>query len=163
MDLQTLLVNYQKNFNEVITLITWAQIWEWVLSHIGVVALVLSLIIQITPIKLNPWTAIGKWFSKIILQESDKKIERLIRSVDDIRTEIDTNEKDRIRWEVLDFANSCRNNVKHTHDEYRHIIALNDKYTKLLAKSKDINGVFDEEYKYISKLYADRLEKNDFL
>lgn len=83
--------------------------------------------------------------------------------MDDMQREIEENEKDRIRWEILDFANSCRNNQKHTRDEYQHIITLHDKYIKLLAKTNDINGVFDEEYKYISKLYADRLTKNDFL
>ena len=67
------------------------------------------------------------------------------------------------RWEVLDFANSCRNGKKHTKDEYQHIITLNTKYKDLLKRTKDKNGVFEEEYKYIQKLYAERQEKNDFL
>jgi len=76
---------------------------------------------------------------------------------------IEENEKDRIRWEILDFANSCRNGRKHTKDEYQHIIALNDKYKDLLEKTGDKNGVFEAEYEYIKKLYAERQEKNDFL
>ena len=76
---------------------------------------------------------------------------------------VDENEKDRIRWEVLEFANSCRNGRKHTKDEFQHIITLNDKYKSLLAKTNDKNGVFDSEYEYIDKLYKERQEKNDFL
>jgi hypothetical protein len=42
-------------------------------------------------------------------------------------------------------------------------MTLNDKYTKLLAKTHDKNGVFEAEYEYIKKLYAERQMKNDFL
>jgi len=73
------------------------------------------------------------------------------------------NEKDRIRWEILDFANSCRNNQQHTKDEFQHIITLNDKYEKLLALTGDTNGVFEAEYRYIQKIYTECQEKNDFL
>jgi len=78
-------------------------------------------------------------------------------------TDIDENEKDRIRWEVLAFANSCRNNVKHSRDEFQHIITLNDKYRELLKKTDDKNGVFTTEYEWIHQIYEERLKKNDFL
>ena len=113
-------------------------------------------LIQIIPIKINPWSALLKWIGKLVTGNACGKIDDLIKQVDE-------NEKDRIRWEVLDFANSCRNGRKHTRDEFQHIVALHDKYKKLLAKTKDTNGVFDLEYNYIQDLYAERLEKNDFL
>lgn len=59
------------------------------------------------------------------------------------------NEKDRIRYEILSFANSCRNGVKHTKDEFEHIVELNTKYKKLLEETDDENGVFEIEYEYI--------------
>lgn len=76
---------------------------------------------------------------------------------------INENEKDRIRWEILDFANSCRNNRNHTKDEFVHIMTLNDKYILLLKETNDKNGIFDIEYEYISKLYKEKLENNTFL
>jgi len=62
---------------------------------------------------------------------------------------VDANEKDRIRWEILDFANSCRHGDKHSQDEFRHISDLHDKYKALLKKTDDQNGVFDTEYEWI--------------
>ena len=50
---------------------------------------------------------------------------------------IDENEKDRIRWEILDFANSCHNGRNHTKDEFDHIMILNDKNKALLKKTND--------------------------
>ena len=76
--------------------------------------------------------------------------------------DIDENEKDRIRWEVLDFANSCREGRRHSKDQFQHIITLNDKYKKLLKKTEDKNGVFDAQYDFIQRIYKEVQRKNDF-
>ena len=152
------------------TPITFEQVLEWVLHNIVQICLVLSVFIQITPIKINPWTRLFKWIGKLINTESDKKIDEVIKKVDNLKQElnetqksIDENEKDRIRWEILDFATSCRNGQRHTQDEFLHIITLNDKYRQLLAKTNETNGVFDVEYEYIKNLYAEKQKTNDFL
>lgn len=87
----------------------------------------------------------------------------LSNKIQEVSDRNDENEKDRIRWEILSFANSCRNGKKHSKEEYNHIIELKVKYTNLLNKTGDKNGVFEEDYKYIEQLYRERLEKNDFL
>ena len=61
------------------------------------------------------------------------------------------------------YADSAVTGTKDARDEFQHIVTLRDKYKKLLEKTHDTNGVFDVEYKYIQDLYAERLEKNDFL
>ena len=123
----------------------------------------LSIFIQVVPVKIKPISLLLKWIGKELNKESDAKIDKLTTAVKELEENQDNNEKDRIRWEILDFANSCRNNVRHTKDEFQHIIELNDKYKKLLKKTNDVNGVFDAEYEYIKKIYTERQEKNDFL
>lgn len=91
------------------------------------------------------------------------EINGLKLAIDEQSKRIDENEKDRIRWEILDFANSCHNGRNHTKDEFIHIMSLNDKYKMLLKRTNDINGVFDIEYKFISELFAKKLQDNDFL
>lgn len=109
-----------------------------------------------------------------IINKIDKVESTLSKKVDGVREELtkkiqevsdrnDENEKDRIRWEVLDFSNSCKNGRRHAQDEYRHIIELNAKYHRLLDKSGDQNGVFDTEYEFVKREYARCLEENDFL
>jgi len=92
----------------------------------------------------------------------DVKVE-LTRKIQEVSDSNDNNEMKRIRWEILDFANSCKNKRKHTQDEYRHIIEIHDDYEKLLKNTGAENGFLDAEYDYILKLYADRQEQNDFL
>ena len=129
------------------------RIFEWVLAHWSFCAFVLAIFVQITPaIKWNPLTWLGNLFLGSVRKD-----------ISEVRDMVEENEKDRIRWEVLDFANSCRNNIRHTKDEFQHIITLNGKYKRLLKKTNDENGVFDAEYAYIKELYAERQRKNDFL
>lgn len=136
---------------------------NWIGQHLWTVIVVVSIFIQITPIKWNPISSLIKWIGNIITADVKKDIKKIQLTVEEQGKMIEENEKDRIRWEILDFANSCRNGRKHTKDEFQHIITLNDKYKALLEKTKDKNGVFEAEYKYILYLYNKRLEKNDFL
>lgn len=129
------------------------EVLDWILAHWAPCAFLLGTIVQITPgIKFNPWTWIGNLF-----------LGGMRKELAEIRGQMDENEKDRIRWEVLEYANSCRNGRRHTKDEFQHIITLNTKYKNLLEKTGDQNGVFDAEYEYIKELYAERQRKNDFL
>ena len=139
------------------------QVWEWIGAHLWQIIVIGSLFIQISPIKVNPWSAIIKWIGKLITGDACGKIDNLIKKFIDLEKEMIQNEKDRIRWEILDFANSCKNGRRHTKDEFHHIIDLNTKYRRLLEKTNDENGVFEVEYEYIKKQYAEHLEKDDFL
>ncbi len=151
-------------------MINWQQLGEWIVHNIVQITVILSIFIQIAPIKINPWSSLFKWIGKLITQESDKKIEQLIIDTKKLKTNIEKvqhnlneNEKDRIRWEILAFANSCRNERNHTKDEFQHIITLNNKYRNLLSLTDDKNGVFEVEYDYIKDLYAEKLRTNNFL
>ena len=139
------------------------EIIEWVLDHWASVTAVICMLVEITPIKINPLGALLKWIGKAINGEVIQRMTGVEKRLDEQRRSIDENEMDRIRWEIFDFANECRNNVRHTKDEFHHIIALNSKYHALLDKYDEENGVFDAEYKYILELYEKCQHENDFL
>lgn len=141
-----------------------SKFFSWCLNNWSFVLFVIGMFVQITPaIKFNPITSLFRWIGKAANGEVLEQIEALKKRADEQRRSIDENEMDRIRWEVLDFANACRNRVKHTKDEFQHIISLNTKYHLLLDKYKIDNGVFDEEYAYILNLYHRCQIENDFL
>lgn len=136
---------------------------DWLLDNWGTVVVALGAIIEITPIKVSPVKAVLKWIGSAVNGEVIQRMSGVEKRLDEQRRSIDENEMDRIRWEVLDFANACRNHVRHTKDEFQHIIALNEKYHKLLEKYNDENGVFDAEYAYVLELYQRCQRENDFL
>lgn len=140
------------------------EVFNWILDHWGVTVFLLGIIIQFTPaIKWNPFTSFFGWLGRVINKPLSDRLDVIEKNLEDVKARQLTDEKDRIRFEVLDFANSCRNNIKHTRDEFQHIIDVNDKYEELLRQTNDTNGVFKEEYQYILKVYHSCQEKNNFL
>ena len=136
---------------------------DWLLDHWATVAVVLGVFFEITPIKLNPIHSILRWVGKAVNGEVLQRMDGVEARLDAQGKSIDENEMDRIRWEVFDFANECRNGIKHTKDEFQHIISLNTKYHDLLDKYGEENGVFDAEYQYILELYKKCQHENSFL
>ena len=139
------------------------RILDWLVHNFVQVFLICSVFIQITPIKWNPITSFIKWLGKTLTKDIQDSVKDIAGQVEILQGDVDANEKDRIRWEILDFANSCRHGREHTHDEYQHISDLHDKYKALLKKTGDKNGVFDTEYAMIDSLYKKHLKNNDFL
>lgn len=125
-------------------------------AELALVVAVASVFFEVSKIKVNPISFLLRWIGKKMFEPFDNRLDRLEKSIDE-------NEIDRIRWEVLDFANSCRNGRRHTKEELDHIISQNDKYHKLLEKYEMENGVFDAEYAYILRLYKKCQDENDFL
>lgn len=122
--------------------------WLQALSAVGMA-------LEIIPGKFHPVSAVLKWIGNRLLGELNGKLDHL-------QAEMDANEKDRIRHEVLSFASACRHGTRHTEDEFRHIIDLHTKYEKLLRRTGDANGVFALEYQYIEELYHHCQVENDF-
>lgn len=113
-------------------------------------------IIQFMPIKINPWSAIGKFIKKCIVGDLEKKVDALTADVEQER--IDTK-----RWNILDFANSCRNGRAHTKEEWNHCLSQLKEYDDYCELNHISNGVITEDGKYLRELYQERNLKNDFL
>lgn len=90
----------------------------------------------------------------------DKLLAEMVQGNKDIKSIISLNEIDRIRWEILTFANLCRRQVRANLDEFTHIINLYQKYHALLDAEGRENGQIALEYEYISRLYM-KLSEND--
>ena len=120
-------------------------------------------LIEITPIKLNPLTSILAWIGNRMNGKLIAKVDNLEKKTDALDQKIDMNEIDRIRWEILSFAGSCRTGQRHTKDEFEHIISLHEKYNKILEEHDMKNGLVTIEYEYIEDIYRHCLEKNSFV
>ena len=122
----------------------------------GMVSLgvVLSIFVEITPIKINPVSTLLKFIGSNINADLKAEISAVKDTVQKVDTKVDNNEIDRIRWEILDFANSCRNGKKHTKEEFDHVINLNQKYHRILDEREEENGQVDLAFEYIRKIYC---------
>ena len=83
--------------------------------------------------------------------------------MEDVSERIDKIEIDNTRSTILDFANSCMNERKHTKEEFEHMFDLHDQYMKTIEERGIKNGRMDMAYKYISDLYLQCVNENSFL
>lgn len=151
--------------------VAWCeQAFNWMVSHWTFCAFVIGMVFEVPKWKFKPFTALFKWIGGMInkpvvaeIAETKKKIDGIAAEVDDLRKDVDTNEMDSIRSEVLDFANSCRNGRRHSKEEFDHIIALNDKYDQLLRKYGIRNGVYEVDYKFVLSEREKCQRENSFL
>ena len=130
--------------------------WHWL-------AVLCTTMVEISPVKFNPLSSLFGWIGRIMMREVVAKLEAVEKKQGEMEEAIDANERDRIRWEVLDFANSCRNGRKHSQNEFLHIFTLVGKYETMLEKAGDKNGVFEADYHWICKIYEDCQKNNSFL
>lgn len=124
---------------------------------------VFGIFFEIAPIKINPITKILNYCGDKINADLRKDIASMKEDIKRVDDKVDANEIDRIRFEILDFANSCRNKRRHTREEFSHIIEINTKYHKIIEEKGLENGQIDIEFDFIKSLYKKCLEKNSFL
>lgn len=128
-----------------------------------VIILIFTTLVEITPIKWNPLTSILSWLGIRMNGKLIAKVDEQGKQIKELDTKIDMNEIDRIRWEILSFAGSCRTGHRHTKDEFEHIIGLHEKYHHILTAHNMTNGLVSLEYEYIENIYRHCLEKNSFV
>lgn len=116
-----------------------------------------GIVIEFTPsIRFNPIS----WALNKLGSAMNKG---LIEKVNELSKQMVDHEIDQLRWNILDFANSCRNNRRHTKDEFEHVIADHTRYLNILEKNNMKNGQVDTDYRYIEEIYYKCMKDNDFL
>ena len=109
-----------------------------IIEQYGVLLGVLAMIgIEISPIKINPFTWLGKICGKLL------GIESLAKQISKVDEKVDINERDRIRYEILQFSGSLRNGLTRTENDYTHIEELYQKYHDVLKANSYITSEMD--------------------
>ena len=123
----------------------------------------LSVFVEIVPIKINPISWLIKWIGDTLNNNTREQLQSISDKLEDVSERIDKIEIDNTRSTILDFANSCMNERKHTKEEFEHMFDLHDQYMKTIEERGIKNGRMDMAYKYISDLYLQCVNENSFL
>lgn len=143
-----------ENFNEFLTA------FKYIISILAAIGIV----VDITPIvKINPIKNLLHWVGTYINKDIKNEINILKSKVDTLEATTDEKEVRRLRTSIFDFANSCRNNRRHTKDEFENIIRDYEDYMKLIDKRGLTNGFLEKEYDYILEIFHECQIKNSFL
>lgn len=113
-------------------------------------------LVEIAPIKINPWKRLFKWIGNAINGE-------FYAEFAEMKKDFEQTKANDMRWNILNFANSCRRGNEHGKDEWRHVISQIREYEEYTEAKGIVNGVIDEDAHYLRELYQHRNQKNDFL
>lgn len=141
----------------------------------------LSLFIEVSKIKINPISALLKWIgSKASAQliekidnnqkETNKRLDGIERKQEELEKKIEElslqeaiDVADSIKTQIFSFYHKLQKpGIRHSEAEFNQIIALNEKYERLVERTKQPNGVYEAEFRYIMQVFHQYQETNDF-
>ena len=96
----------------------------------GGALLILLTLIQIAPIKINPWTALARAIGRAINKDVLTKLDETRKILDEhIKTD-DARNADLHRSKILQFNNELLRDIPHTREDFIEILAEIDFYEK---------------------------------
>ena len=136
----------------------------------GALIILLSLV-EISPIKINPWSRLAKWIGKAINADVIKELETVkatqAETQNRLEAHISANEQreaDNCRARILRFNNELIREIPHTKEEFIEALKDIDDYKRYCREHKDYqNERAVHAIANIGRVYDERLEKHDFL
>lgn len=130
----------------------------------GGTLVVLLTLIQIAPIKINPWSAIARAIGRAINADVLEEIKETRSRLDaHIKADNEYNADTR-RTRILRFNNELIRDVPHTKEDFIDILADIDFYEDFCRKNPDyMNNRAVHAIANIGRVYDERLKKHDFL
>ena len=135
----------------------------------GLVA-ILSLV-EIAPVKINPWRAVARAIGRAINGEVLESVEDVKRAQRDTRKALDAHiqsdderNADTLRMRVLHFNNELLRGDRHTREDFIEILAVIDTYEQYCKNHPNYrNNRASHAIANIGRVYDERLKLRDFL
>lgn len=135
-----------------------------ILTGSGCILIALMTLVQITPIKINPWSAIGRAIGRVLngdvmakLNEVQKRLDKHIH-IDDERN------ADMHRVQILRFNRELlQDNIPHTQEDFIEALSEIDFYERYCREHPEYeNNRAVLAIQNIERTYSEKLEKHDF-
>lgn len=126
--------------------------------------LLLLTLVQISPIKINPWTWIGRCIGRAINGEVLEKVEALSQDVKHNKADDDEQWASLSRSHILRFGDELLHGVAHSKEHFDQILLDISKYEKYCSAHPEyLNNIANATIKQIKKTYQKCLDDNNFL
>ena len=114
---------------------------------LGIAIVVMSLI-EIAPVKLNPWDSFLGWIGKKMNRRMEDRFDSLQKQVTDMWVNAH-------RQSILTFAREARSGVQHSNDEWGNVLTVAAEYEAYCEKEELANGIVKADTEYIRSLYQE--------
>ena len=139
------------------------NIKELLTSGSGALLILLTLI-QIAPVKINPWSWLAKNIGKAINGEVVEKVDNLSTDIRNLRDECEEREATACRTRILRFGDEILHDVRHSKEHFDQILIDITAYENYCASHPDFrNNVAVATIRRINQVYAQCIRNNNFL
>lgn len=132
------------SITEMIQRITSGDMAGWVLAGI----VILLSLVQISPLKVNPWDSIFGWFGKKMNGGTEQKLKDLEKQIMDMWI-------NNHRQSILTFARECRADIGHSSDEWSNVLNIAEEYEHYVREKNVTNGIISQDTEYLRNLYQE--------
>ena len=130
----------------------------------GIATLILMTVIQIAPIKINPWSWIGRCIGRAINGEVLAKVNELSEDVKKNKADDDEQWASLSRTHILRFGDEILHGVGHSKEHFDQVMRDISKYESYCETHPNyLNGVAHATIQQIKKTYQKCLDENNFL
>ena len=137
----------------------------------GGAIIILLTLIQIMPIKVNPWTAAGRAIGRVLNADLFKELDEVKRSQKAIKEALDAHVRiddernaDGHRARILRFNNELIQRIPHTREEFIEVLTEIDYYERFCATHPDYkNNRAVHAIDNIGRVYNERMKEHDFI
>lgn len=137
---------------------------EEILVGSGGALLGVMTLIQIAPVKINPWSAVLGWLGKQMNKDLVTKVEAMKTEIDTIRDENREIHAKDCRVRILRFSDEVYLGQPHSHEHFKQILGDITHYERYCESHPEFeNQIAVAAIAQIKETYNDRLRKHDFL
>ena len=141
---------------------------DWIMTHwaeaSAALALIIPTIIQISPIKLNPWTALARWFGRAMNGEVIEKVDKLESELQKLKATADERAAKDARARILRFGDELIHNVHHSKEHFDDILQDMSDYEHYCEKHPDFkNNRLQLTARLIKETYCKCMEEHNFM
>lgn len=130
----------------------------------GGVLLVLMTLVEITPIKINPWKWIGKKIGRMLNGEVIAKVDNLGQELADHKEKSEERHATLCRAHILRFGDEVLHGIPHSKEGYDNILLDIDSYEEYCEKHPGYkNNVAVATITHIKNMYQKHLQEDSFL
>ena len=121
---------------EIVSRMTGGEILGWA----ALLLVIVMSLIEISPLKVNPWDNILGWFGKKTNGKLQEELKELKKQVQDMWVATH-------RQSVLTFAREARAGVDHSSDEWTNILNIIADYEQFVNEKHISNGIVKAEHR----------------
>lgn len=121
-------------------------------------------VLQVAPIKINPWTWIARAIGRAINAEVIAKVDKLEIEVQTVKKNTEEHEAKSARVRILRFGDEILHDVKHSQEHFNQVLLDITEYEEYCSKHPEFrNNVTGITTKRIMETYEKCLKDNNFL